>query len=86
MTYKTVTLCNAMQSWMFVWTDESKNIGIIHIGCGGRITGQKMLPREHAKSLFMHLRLNRNTKVAGDACVDYLPDYKATIAWLLERI
>lgn len=71
-------------SYMFVWTEESKNVGIVHIGSQGDVTGHKTLSREMAKSMFLSLRKDGASKVLSR---DYVPAYyQTTIQWLLERI
>lgn len=71
---------------MFIWKDESPNVGILHLDTFGDITGHKALPRERAKSLYNHLK-DQGAKVSKNSeGVDRLPDYKRSIDWLLRRI
>ena len=89
MSYETSTLQmltyegDIVSSWMFLWTHESKNVGILHIDKWGDVSGHKTLPRETAKSLFLSLREKGACKVPSSA---YLPVYKASIKYILERI
>ena len=74
---------NIVASWMFLWTIDSKNVGIIHLDSFGDINGHKTLSRDSAQSLYKSLRKKGASKVPSS---EYLPCYKQTIAWLLERI
>jgi len=74
---------NIVASHMFIWTDESKRIGIIHLDSCGDINGHKTLSRTGAKSLYKSLRTKGASKVPS---AEYLPSYQQTIQWLLERI
>ena len=84
MTYEQATLSIADDAaWMFIWTDLSKNVGIVHIDKWGDINGHKTLPRDRAKDLYMSL-LAKGAKIAPDH--SHLSDYRMTIDWLLRRI
>lgn len=89
MSYETSTLQrtsyegNIVASHMFIWTGESKRIGIIHLDSCGDINGHGTLSREGAKSLYLSLRTKGASKVPSS---EYLPCYQQTIQWLLERI
>jgi len=74
---------NIVASYMFIWTPDSKNIGIIHLGSCGDITGHKTLPRDTAQSLYNSLRKKGLSRVPTS---HFLPCYTQTIDWLLERI
>ncbi len=74
---------NIVASHMFIWTHDSKNIGIVHLDSCGDINGHKTLPRETAQSLYKSLRKKGASKVPTS---HYLPCYKMTIDWLLRRI